>query len=53
VIDTILTDVDAELKAIGNGVDLPVHYRHITLDEVEEAGHKEQGQGKLFWQDRY
>jgi hypothetical protein len=53
VVDTILTDIGAKLEVVGNWDEIPVHYRYITLDEVEVEGHNEQGQGKQFWQDHY
>jgi hypothetical protein len=53
MVDSILTDVDAKLNSIGNWEDGPVHYRYITLDDVEVAGQKGQGQGHLFWKDHY
>jgi hypothetical protein len=45
--------VDDKINSISNWEDGPVHYRYITLDDVEEAGQKGQGLGKSFWQDHY
>jgi hypothetical protein len=53
LVDKIMLDIDAKLDSIGNWDDSQVHYRYITLDDVEVAGHKEQGQRKSFWQDHY
>jgi hypothetical protein len=53
MVDSILTDVDDKLNSIGNWGDGSLHYRYITLDDVEEAGKKGQGQGKSFWKDNY
>jgi hypothetical protein len=37
-VDMILTDIDEKLEAIGNWDDAPVHYRYITMDDVEVSG---------------
>jgi hypothetical protein len=52
-VDTILTDIDEKLEAIGNWDDAPVHYRYITTDDVEVSGKYAQAQGKSFWQEHY
>jgi hypothetical protein len=44
-VDTILVDIDE------NWNDAPVHYRYITVDDVEVSGQNAQAQGKSFWQD--
>jgi hypothetical protein len=50
-VDKILTDVDEKLEAIGNWDDASVHYRYITMDDVEVSGQNAQAQGKSFWQE--
>jgi hypothetical protein len=52
-VDKILTDIDEKLEAIGNWDDASVHYRYITMDDVEVSGKNAQAQGKLFWQEHY
>jgi hypothetical protein len=49
----ILADIDEKLEAIGNWDDASVHYRYITMDDVEVSGKNAQAQGKLFWQEHY
>jgi hypothetical protein len=34
----ILTDIDEKLEAIVNWDDTSVHYRYITMDDVEVSG---------------
>jgi hypothetical protein len=50
-VDKILTDIDEKLEAIGNWDDASVHYRYITMDDVEVSGQNAQAQGKSFWQE--
>jgi hypothetical protein len=50
-IDKIMLDVDEKLEAIGNWDDALVHYRYITMDDVEVSGQNAQAQGKSFWQE--
>jgi hypothetical protein len=49
-VDMILTDIDEKLEAIGNWDDASVHYRYITMDDVEVSGkmlrHKENRSGR-------
>jgi hypothetical protein len=52
-IDKILTDIDEKLEAIGNWDDASVHYRYITMDDVEVSGKNAHAQGKSFWQEHY
>jgi hypothetical protein len=52
-VDMILTDVDEKLEAIGNWDDASVHYRYITMDDVEASGQNAQAQGKSFWHEHY
>jgi hypothetical protein len=52
-VDTILIDVDAKLDAIGNWNDASVHYRYITMDNVEVSGQNDQSQGTSFWEEHY
>jgi hypothetical protein len=52
-VDMILTDIDEKLEAIGNWDDASVHYRYITMDDVEVSGKNAQAQGKSFWQEHY
>jgi hypothetical protein len=52
-VDKILTDVNKKFKAIGNWDDASVHYRYITMDDVEVSGQNAQAQGKSFWQEHY
>jgi hypothetical protein len=52
-VDMILTDIDEKLEAIGNWDDAPVHYRYITMDDVEVSSKNAQAQGKSFWQEHY
>jgi hypothetical protein len=52
-VDTILIDVDAKLDAIGNWNDASVHYRYITMDDVEVSGQNAQAQGKSSWEEHY
>jgi hypothetical protein len=47
-VDKILTDIDEKLEAIGNWDDASVHYRYITMDDVEVSGKNAQAQGKYF-----
>jgi hypothetical protein len=49
-VDMILTDIDEKLEAIGNWDDTSVHYRYITMEDVEVSGKNAQAQGKSFWQ---
>jgi hypothetical protein len=49
----ILTDIDGKLEAIGNWDDASVHYRYITMEDVEVSGKNAQAQGKSFWQEHY
>jgi hypothetical protein len=49
-VDIILIDVDAKLDAIGNWSDASVHYRYITMDDVEVSGQIAQAQGESFWE---
>jgi hypothetical protein len=49
----ILTDIDEKLEAIGNWDDASVHYRYITMDDVEVSGKNVQAQRKSFWQEHY
>jgi hypothetical protein len=44
-VDTILIDIDAKLDAIGNWNSASVHYRYITMDDVEVSGQNAQAQG--------
>jgi hypothetical protein len=53
MVDSNLMDVDEKLNAIGNWEDGLVHYRYITLNNLEVAGQKGKGQGKSFWKDHY
>jgi hypothetical protein len=52
-VDMILTDIDEKLEAIVNWYDASVHYRYITMDDVEVSGKNAQAQGKSFWQEHY
>jgi hypothetical protein len=52
-VDNILTDIDEKLEAIGNWDDASVHYRYITIDDIEVSGKNAQAQGKSFWQEHY
>jgi hypothetical protein len=52
-VDMILTDIDEKLEAIGNWDYASVHYRYITMDDVEVSGKNSQAQGKSFWQEHY
>jgi hypothetical protein len=52
-VDRILTDIDEKLEAIGNWDDASVHYRYITMDDVEVSGKNAQAHGKSFWQEHY
>jgi hypothetical protein len=52
-VDKILIDVDEKLDAIGNWNDASVHYRYITMNDVEVLGQNAQAQGKSFWQEHY
>jgi isopropylmalate/homocitrate/citramalate synthase len=52
-VDMILTDIDEKLKAILNWYDASVHYRYITMDDVEVSGKNAQAQGKSFWQEHH
>jgi hypothetical protein len=52
-VDMILTDIDEKLEAIGNWDDASVHYRYITMEDVEVSGKNAQAQGKSFWQEHY
>jgi hypothetical protein len=52
-VDMILTGIDEKLEAIGNSDDASVHYRYITMDDVEVSGKNAQAQGNLFWQKHY
>jgi hypothetical protein len=47
----ILTDIDEKLEAIGNWDDASVHYRYITMEDVEVSGKNTQAQGKSFCQE--
>jgi hypothetical protein len=49
----IMTDIDEKLEAIGNWDDASVHYRYITIDDVEVSGKNAQAQGKSFSQEQY
>jgi hypothetical protein len=48
IVNSILTDVDEKLNSISNWEDGQVHCIYITLDDVEVAGQKGQGQGNTF-----
>jgi hypothetical protein len=52
-VDKILIDVDEKLEAIGNWDDASVHYRYITMDDVEVSGQNAHTQVKSFWQEHY
>jgi hypothetical protein len=52
-VDKTLIDVDAKLDAIGNWKDASVHYRYITVDDVDVSGKNAQAQGTSFWQEHY
>jgi hypothetical protein len=52
-VDKILIDIDEKLEAFGNCYDASVHYRYITMDDVEVSGKNAQAQGKSFWQEHY
>jgi hypothetical protein len=49
----ILTDIDEKLEVIGNWDDASVHYRYITMEDVEVSGKNTQAQGTSFWQEHY
>jgi hypothetical protein len=49
----ILTDIDEKLEAIGHWDDASVHFRYITMEDVEVSGKNAQAQGKSFWQEHY
>jgi hypothetical protein len=46
-VDMILTDIDEKLKAIVNWDDASVHYRYITMEDVEVSGKKRSGTRKM------
>jgi hypothetical protein len=52
-VDMILTDIDEKLEAIRDWDDAAVHYKYITIDDVEVSGKNAQAQGKSFWQEHY
>jgi hypothetical protein len=52
-VDNILIDVDEKLDVIGNWNDASVHYRYITMNDVEVSGQNAQAQGTSFWQEGY
>jgi hypothetical protein len=52
-VDMILTDIDEKLKANENWDDASVHYRYITMEDVEVSVKNAQAQGKSFWQEHY
>jgi hypothetical protein len=52
-VDNILIAIDEKLDAIGNWNDASVHYRYITMNDVEVSGQNAQAQGKSFWQEDY
>jgi hypothetical protein len=52
-VDMILTDIYEQLEAIVDWDDASVHYRYITLDDVEVSGKNAQAQGKSFWKEHY
>jgi hypothetical protein len=52
-VDNILIDVNEKFDAIGNWNDASVHYRYITMNDVEVSGQNAQAQGKSFWQEHY
>jgi hypothetical protein len=52
-VDMILTDIDEKLEAIGNWDDASVHYRYITMEDVEVSGKNAQAQGTSFWKEHY
>jgi hypothetical protein len=52
-VDKILIEVDEKLDAIGNWNDASVHYRYITMYNVEVSGQNDQAQGKSLWQEHY
>jgi hypothetical protein len=52
-VEQILIDVDEKLEAIGNWDDASVHYRYITMDDVEVSGQNAHVQGKSLWQEHY
>jgi hypothetical protein len=52
-VDMIITDIDEKLEAIGNWDDASVHYRYITIDDVEVSSKNAQAQGIFFWQEHY
>jgi hypothetical protein len=45
VVDTIIFDVDEKLDAIGNWNDATIHYRYITVDDMEVSGQNAQTHG--------
>jgi hypothetical protein len=49
----ILTDIDEKLEAIENWDDESVHYRYITMGDVEVSGKNAHAQGKSLWQEHY
>jgi hypothetical protein len=53
VVDIILTDIDEKLESIVNWDDAAVHYRYITMEDVEVSGKNAQAQEKSFWQEHY
>jgi hypothetical protein len=52
-VDNILIGIDEKLDAIGKWNDASVHYRYITMDDVEVSCQNAQAQGKSFWQEHY
>jgi hypothetical protein len=52
-VDKILIDVDKKLDSIGNWNVASVHYRYITMDDIEVSGKNAQAQGRSFWQEHY
>jgi hypothetical protein len=52
-VENILIEVDEKLDAIGNWNDASVHYRCITMNDVEVPGQNAQAQGNSLWQEHY
>jgi hypothetical protein len=52
-VDMILTDIDEKLEAIVNWEYASVHYRYITMEDVEVSRKNAQAQGKSFWKEHY
>jgi hypothetical protein len=47
-VDMILTDIDEKRESIGNWDDESVHYRYITMEDVEVSGKNAQAQRTSF-----